>query len=374
MIRRNKKKLILTSLVTLLPIAMGLLLRNRLPEKIATHLGFDGQPDSYSSRPFAIFVLPLVALAAHWLCVFCTAKDPKNQDRNYKPLGMVLWIMPIVSNLSSAMMFSLALGIDFSVIRMMSLLLGLLFLVLGNYLPKCRQNYTIGIKVYWTYTSEENWNATHRFGGRVWMLGGVVILLSAFLPLEVGIPVLIAATFILAILPSIYSWLYYRKQKARGDTLTPIPHTYSKLSKGAWILVAALLLFVAAMLFTGSIRISFGETAFTIEASYYDDLTVDYASIDTIEYREGDVDGVRNWGVDNFRLLLGCFENEEFGAYTRYTYHAPEACIVLTANGKTLVISGRDALETRTIYNQLLLRMEGLGTLPLRRKSSAGDL
>ena len=81
-----------------------------------------------------------------------------------------------------------------------------------------------------------------------------------------------------------------------------------------------------------------------------------YDSIDSVEYRAGNVPGSRVFGVGSFRLLLGSFENEEFGNYTRYTYYNPEACVVMKINGKTLVLSGKDAAETQDIYQQLLER------------------
>ena len=73
-----------------------------------------------------------------------------------------------------------------------------------------------------------------------------------------------------------------------------------------------------------------------------------------MEYRDGNVNGSRVFGVGSFRLLLGSFENQEFGNYTRYTYYNPEACVVLQVNGNTLVLSGKDAAETREIYETLL--------------------
>lgn len=359
MIRRNKKKLILTSLLILLPIAVGLLLWDRLPEAFATHWGLDGQADGFSSPAFAVFVPPLILLAVHWLCIFATARDPKNQDRNCKPFGMVLWIIPVISNFSSGLMFALALGAEFPISSVMQAALGLLFIILGNYLPKCRQNYTIGIKVPWVYTSGENWNATHRFGGRVWMAGGLVILVSSLLPGAFGLFLMLAATIALVAIPVIYSYLYYRRQQKQSAAPVSVSAITGKRSKYVLIFIAVTLIFVAVLLFSGSIHIRFGETGFTIEASYYRSLTVDYGAIEDIELREGNVEGVRTMGFGSLRLLMGTFENAEFGSYTRYTYYAPDACIVLTVNGKTLVISGRDGEETQAIYQQLLLRTEG---------------
>ena len=338
--RNNKWKLLLSSLLILLPIPVGLLLWGQ----------------GTSTMPIAVFAPPLTFLAGQALCLWVIARDPGNKGRNRKPMDMLLWILPVLSNLCGVILYAQVLGLALSGQGIMVTALGLMFLVIGNYLPKCRQNHTMGIKVPWTFASEENWNATHRFAGRVWMIGGLVILLSAFLPGDAGILALISCVIALAVIPIVYSYLYYRRQIARGDTLTPLPN--SKATKGALLVTAVLLVFVAAMLFTGSIQVRFGDTAFTVEASYYDDLTVNYADISDLEYREGNVDGTRTWGVGSFRLLLGFFQNQEFGAYTRYTYYNPEACVVLTVNGKTLVLSGKNAEATKAIYQQLWERVK----------------
>ena len=85
---------------------------------------------------------------------------------------------------------------------------GIVFVVVGNYLPKCRQNYTVGIKLPWTLHDENNWNATHRFAGPVWMAGGVSLTILGIFGLEL---LFAAVLLIIAILPMIYSYLYYKK-------------------------------------------------------------------------------------------------------------------------------------------------------------------
>lgn len=340
----RRTKLLLSSALILLPIPVGLALWDR----------------GMRAMPIALFAPPLILLGTHWLCLWLTSRDPKNRNRNQKPRDLVLWIMPVVSILSSGLLFSQVLGWKLSGERILLIALGVMFLVIGNYLPKCRQNHTIGIKVPWSLASEENWNATHRFAGPVWMAGGLATALSALLPTGVGIPVAISGVLALSLLPILYSWLYYRRQLQNGADPLPPSDPKARLALLAILGVgAAIALFVAVMLFTGSIRVSFGEESFTVEASYYDDLTVDYDRIGTVEYREGDVDGSRTWGVGSFRLLLGFFQNQEFGSYTRYTYYRPQACVILTVDGKTLVLSGKDAAETQAIYRQLLEHREG---------------
>ena len=358
MIRKYKKTLILTSLLTLLPMFAGLLLRENLPEMMPTHWGFDGQPDGWSSSTTAIFVMPLIMLAAYWICVFFTSKDKSNQDRNEKVQVLVFWIIPILSNLCCGLMYALALGVDLSITNIMFAFMGLVFALIGNYMPKCKMNSTIGIKVYWTYTSEENWNATHRLAGKIWFIGGLMMMFIALIPAKHVIAVFLTVTAVMVIVPILYAWLYYRRQLARGNELMK-PHTVNgKASKTSLVALALVLILTAFLMFTGDIDVVFDEESFTIDASFHSDLTVAYDAIDTVEYRKGNVDGTRVMGYGSARLLLGTFENEEFGRYTRYTYTNPDGCIVLTSGEQVLVFCGKDAQETTDIYNYLTAKIK----------------
>ena len=82
---------------------------------------------------------------------------------------------------------------------------------MGSRLPECRRNYTIGIKIPWALDDEENWNATHRFAGKVWMAGGVLFMASALVhdALLLILPPLLA---LMLVLPTLYSYLYYKKR------------------------------------------------------------------------------------------------------------------------------------------------------------------
>lgn len=333
MIRENKKTLIWGSIVTLLPIPIQLLL----------------------GRDFGMSMfLPLIFLATYWLCVFITARDPKQKNQGKKPLTLILWFVPVLSLFMCAMDFALKNWTEFPIASAFCLLFGIMFMAIGNYLPKIRQNYTMGIKVYWTYTSEENWNATHRFGGRAWFLGGLICTLAAFLPGTWSIPVFVIALLVLIPLPILYSYFYYRRQKKNGDALQSVPSRASgKYGKYSLVFSAALLIFVGYVLFTGNITYRFEEESFTINASYYDDLTVAYSDIEEIFFQEENYPGVRVWGYGSFRLLMGTFQTGST-QYTRYTYYRPDSAIVLTVKGKPLVISGKTPEETKAIYDTLL--------------------
>ena len=116
--------------------------------------------------------------------MFFTACDSKNKNQSSKDFNMVLWILPIISLLVCCFTYAIALGNDVNIGMMVRVLLGLMFLILGNYMPKCKQNHTIGVKVTWTLRNEENWNKTHRFTGRLWVLGGLILLATMFVPME----------------------------------------------------------------------------------------------------------------------------------------------------------------------------------------------
>ena len=178
MLKDNKRTLIITSFVILLPIPAGLFLWDRLPNLMATHFGFNGEANGFSSKAFAVFGLPLVCLLIQWIATLITARDPRRQNISPKMLGLVLWIVPIVSLFTSVMVYMVNLGLGINVSFMAELLISIMFIIIGNYLPKERQNYTIGIKIPWTLANEENWNKTHRLAGYLWVGGGIIMLLS----------------------------------------------------------------------------------------------------------------------------------------------------------------------------------------------------
>ncbi len=217
MLAKNKKTLTLTSAVILLPIVWGLLLWNRLPLEITTQWNFYGQAGKTSSRSFVVFGMPLVMLAFQWFSILATALDPRNREQNPKPLKLMLWVIPVLSNLIIGIIYAVSLGSSFSPVSAIFLFLGILFVAIGNYLPKCRQNSTLGLRIPWTMASEANWNATHRLAGKVWVVGGAVMLLLAAVPPVVGAIVMLADVLVMTAVPAGYSYRFYRRQKATGD-------------------------------------------------------------------------------------------------------------------------------------------------------------
>lgn len=354
--KENKGKIILSSVLVLFPMVIGLLLWNALPEQMVTHWGLDGAADGWSNKYFSIFGIPALMLLLHLLCLFVCLRDPKNAEQTDKALGLVFWACPTISVIVNIMMYSVALGTTWSIQLFVPVILGIMFVVMGNYLPKCKRNSTIGIKVEWTLNDDENWNATHRFGGKVWTAGGFLLIIIEFLAGSLAQILLPIILLIMCFVPVIYSYVYYRKQLKAGLTLKkrrPNPFWKSVGTLGGLTVLGAIML----MLMTGDVTIHYNDTTFLVDASYWDDLEIPYADIDELEYRESCVAGSRVWGFGSMRLALGNFENDEFGAYTRYSYVGNDACVVMTIGDRVLVLGGKDTESTKVIYEELLKRI-----------------
>ena len=358
MFKKYKKQLILSSVITLLPIVFGLLMWDQLPESFATHWGVDGQPDGWMKKGMAVILMPTVLAALNIFCVWVTDLTNRGKEQSPKVMNLIFCIIPVLSLLVHGMVYAVAMGKAWDAAAIMPIVLGLLFTAIGNYMPKCTRNSTVGIKVKWTLQNDENWNATHRFAGKTWVAGGVATMFSAFLPTSVGFPLMFVSLLGAGFSSMIYSWVYYRKQvKAGTATLTNdlVTDKSSRIfHRVGRILVIPLLIFCGFILFSGSIEYDFQEEALVMDASFYAPITLPYDSIESVEYREGNVDGVRTAGFGSLRLLLGFFENEEFGTYSRYTYYQPDGCIVVTSKGEILVLSGKNAAQTQAIYQELL--------------------
>ncbi|MBP3328816.1 MAG: SdpI family protein [Clostridia bacterium] len=209
MLKISKAKLIITSIVILIPMAVGLILWNQLPEEMVTHWGVGNVPDGWSNKAVTVFGLPAFLLIIHWVCLIATKADPKSKNINPKVMNLVLWICPLISLLVLTATYAYALGHDINVEIIVNIFIGVLFVIIGNYLPKCKQSYTVGIKLPWTLNDEENWNKTHRLGGILWVVSGIIMIVTALFSNAV-INIIVIVTAI--VVPTVYSYVLYRKK------------------------------------------------------------------------------------------------------------------------------------------------------------------
>ncbi len=206
---KNKKMLIITSLVCLLPMLVGAALYSRLPETVATHFDLNGDPDGWSSRAFAVFGLPGILLAVNVLLPFALRADPKHENMSGALKTITIWTIPALSLLCSGLTLGNALGYDTRIERVLPGFMGILFILIGNYLPKTKQSYTMGIKLPWTLASEENWNRTHRLAGFLWVIGGAYFIVMSFIGWSLA--AFLIPLVVMILVPTVYSYLLYRK-------------------------------------------------------------------------------------------------------------------------------------------------------------------
>ena len=206
--KNQKKTIIFTTILCLLPIVAGLIFWDQLPEQVAIHFNSAGEPDNFAPKALAVLGLPVFLAVIHLFCLFMTDKDPKRQNISAASKMLVLWICPFLSWLGMSMTIGFALEAVGNITPVVSVCLGILFMVIGNYLPKCLPSYTVGIKLPWTLHDEGNWRYTHRIGGFCFTVAGFVTLVSAFFGSE-WLP--LAALALAAIVPTVASFLYYKK-------------------------------------------------------------------------------------------------------------------------------------------------------------------
>ena len=142
--------------------------------------------------------------------MIASSLDPKHKNYHPKMLRLVLWICPVISLVLNSLVYAVALGYALNVEIILPLLVGITFLIVGNLLPKCRQSYTMGIKLPWTLNNEDNWNKTHRFAGQLWVICGVAVMATAFLG---SFWLLLGVLIVMVVVPTVYSYLHYRKHE-----------------------------------------------------------------------------------------------------------------------------------------------------------------
>ncbi len=329
----HKGQLILSSLVTLLPALAGW----RLAWEAAA------------------------MLAAHWLVLLVVFSDRRNRDRqSKKAVRLIFWIMPAVSLLTGGVTALLQRGVQSAstLSTAMAMGFGLLFIVLGNYMPKFRQNSFMGIRVKWTLESEANWNATHRFGGKIWVAGGFACLAGAMLPVKAMGAVFPVVLVTVALAPIVYSYYYSKTQPAAEKTVSaPLPLWQKRAAR---LIVAAVAVIAVWVFLAGSAKIVYEDASFTVEASGWQDLTLSYSDVAAVDYlpaEEVPEGGIRTYGLGNLRVSFGHFSNEAYGDYIRYTYDSCRDCVRLTtAGGRTVLLNGPDQPATRAIFDQLKAR------------------
>jgi uncharacterized membrane protein len=187
------------------------------PARVISHWNFAGQPDGWSGRGVGAFSIPAVLLGIYFLFLVIPYLDPRKERyvEFVKPYNIfrniILLIMTIVYFVASLN----NIGFNLDVGAWISSVIGILFIVLGNYLGKIKPNWFVGIRTPWTLSSEVVWNKTHRFGGKVFVVSGIILILTNLSPLSWRLPLLIINITILLFGTIIYSYIAYLAEKKK---------------------------------------------------------------------------------------------------------------------------------------------------------------
>lgn len=192
---------VFAAVLTLCSVIPGFVVYNKLPEKVATHFNMSNEPDSYMPKLAAVVAIPVFLAVLEVVCCLITSTD-KRTENSRKVNTMVRFMIPVLALVIEGIIILYALEKLTNIGAVAGLLISVFLIVIGNYMPKTRQNSFIGIKTPRTLSDERIWDKTHRFAGFVLAIGGIV-LLPIFL-LGLYIPALIIMTVVIMI-PVVYS-------------------------------------------------------------------------------------------------------------------------------------------------------------------------
>lgn len=207
---KKDRLLLVTTIVCFLPILLSLMLYNKLPELIPIHFDINGTPDNYAPKAFGALGLPAILVLINIFVHVTLNNDPQKMNSPLILKHFGKWLFPILSLLIVPATLFTALGYKIPIPIIASAIVGTSIIALGNYLPKCRQNYTIGIRLPWTLHSEENWNKTHHLAGYLWILGGISIIVGSWIQIK-GIPLVLIIILIITLVPFGYSYHLHKK-------------------------------------------------------------------------------------------------------------------------------------------------------------------
>lgn len=208
------KKVMFIIVISLMPLIIGLLFYDKLPELIPTHFNLSGDVDGVMRKEIVVFGAPVLSLGITFMSLFMMGNDPKKENYSTKIKAFTPYFIPITISMFVCLSFYVALGNTVNINTIVGILLGLVFMFMGNYMPKVRQNYTMGIRTPWALNDSENWKKTHRVSGYIYFILGIVIIIFTLMKGN-HIPLLVII-FIALIVPYTYSYMLYR-QKEKDD-------------------------------------------------------------------------------------------------------------------------------------------------------------
>lgn len=207
------KKHVFPLIIMSLSILCWVILYNKLPSQIPMQWGVDGTVNSYAPKLQAAFTHNGILLFLYALLVLSPKMDPRKQNyqkfsRSYRIITLAIMLVLFLLNISVLLA---SLGYNLNVTTITPILVGILFIILGNYMQTVKPNFFIGIRTAWTLSNEQVWRKTHRLGSKLFILGGLLFFVTPFVPEQLLFPLIISIILAVVLIPTLYSYVQYRK-------------------------------------------------------------------------------------------------------------------------------------------------------------------
>mgnify|MGYP000604465441 FL=1 len=209
-----KKELPLIGIV-ILPFTYLAYVWNNLPNKVPIHWNLKGEIDRYGDKSELILIPILLPLLTYLIFLIVPKIDPKNKlNKMGNKLNTIKFLTTAFMSILALFIIYSAKNQTFTNPNYIVLLIGSLYLILGNYFKTIKVNYFIGIRTPWTLENETVWKETHKLGGKMWFIGGLLIIISSLiLENQLNFTLLLIITSIITIVPVVYSYLKFQNLK-----------------------------------------------------------------------------------------------------------------------------------------------------------------
>lgn len=207
-------------LLIFLMFLTGIIFYPYLPDKIPMHWNFKGEIDRYGSKFEGTFAIPLMVFLIYLGFLYLPYIDPKreNYPKFERVYQIIKYLFVIALSILHYSVIVSALGGPRDLIpKITPITIGILFIILGNYMPRIKYNWFVGVKTPWTLSNEEVWRKTHRVSGYLFVVGGILMLLAGFLPPYINIIIGFSGISFAGIFSIIYSLIVYKRLKNKKE-------------------------------------------------------------------------------------------------------------------------------------------------------------
>ena len=214
----NKKSDIYNLVLIVCAFLITIALYNKLPDLVPIHWNISGEIDKYGTKILGAFMVPVIMMLTWFGMKYLPKIDPKknNYERFEKSYSIIVSSLMTFFLVLHVVILSASMGYKVSIDTIVPSIVGILLIIIGNYLPKSKSNYFYGIKTPWTLSSEISWRKTHRLGGKLFIISGIIIILSSFLlDGNIKVAIIMVTIFTAAIVPTIASYFYAKKDKSK---------------------------------------------------------------------------------------------------------------------------------------------------------------